>query len=90
MDFYNVVREWEVRERERDLYPFHITPTTHALLRDVGILKYYEEDTSLKGHSGLLVHLISVWVWISCTIPLRRIFTLSLDYLGVGRIFPSS
>jgi hypothetical protein len=61
VDLYNVVREWEARERERDLYPHPITPTTHALLRDVGLLKYYEEATSLKGHSGLLVHLIRRW-----------------------------
>jgi hypothetical protein len=30
-------------------------------LRDVGLLKYYEEATSLKGNSGLLVHLIHQW-----------------------------
>jgi hypothetical protein len=60
---YNVVREWEVREREmeRDLYPQHITTIDHVLLRNVGILKYYEEATSLKGHSGFLVHLIHRW-----------------------------
>jgi hypothetical protein len=99
VDLYNVVWEWEARERERDLYPHPITATTHVLLRNVGLLKYYEEATSLKGHSGLLVHLIHrwdvhrqdfVWVWISGTIPLRRIFTLSLGYPGEGRIFPSS
>jgi hypothetical protein len=56
VDLYNVVRDWEVRERERDLYPLPITTTTHVLLRNVGLLKYYEEATSLKGHSGLLVH----------------------------------
>jgi hypothetical protein len=55
---YNVVREWEVRERERDLYPRPITATTHVLLKDVCLLKYYKEATSLKGHYGLLVHLI--------------------------------
>jgi hypothetical protein len=60
VDLYNVVHEWEVRERERDLYPHPINETTHFLLMNVGILKYYEEATSLKGHSGLLVHLIHV------------------------------
>jgi hypothetical protein len=45
-------------ERERDLYPHPITVVTHVLLRNVGLLKYYEEDTSLKGHFGLLVHMI--------------------------------
>jgi hypothetical protein len=49
VDLYNVVREWEVRERERDLYPHLITAMNHVLLRDVGLLKYYEEATSLKG-----------------------------------------
>jgi hypothetical protein len=61
VDLYNVVREWEARERERDLYPFPITIEIHVLLRNVGLLKYYEEATSLKGHSGLLVHLIRRW-----------------------------
>jgi hypothetical protein len=61
VDPYNVVLEWEARERERDLYPLPITSVTRALLRDVGLLKYYEEDTSLKGHSGCLVHLIHQW-----------------------------
>ena len=50
-----------MRERERDLYPFSITIVTHVLLRDVGLLKYYEEATSLKGHFGFLVHLIRRW-----------------------------
>jgi hypothetical protein len=72
---------------------------TQVLLRNVGLLKYYEEATSLKGHSGFLVQLIHRWdvhhrlsvsVLISGTIPLRRIFILSLGYLGEGRIFPSS
>jgi hypothetical protein len=61
VDLYNVVREWEVRERERDLHPFPITAMTHVLLRDVGLLKYYEEATYLKGNSRLLVHLIRRW-----------------------------
>jgi hypothetical protein len=47
-----------VRERERDLYPLPITAVTHVILRSVGLLKYYEEATSLKGHSSLLMHLI--------------------------------
>lgn len=61
VDLYNVVQEWEVRERERDLYPHPITTMTHVLLRSVGLLKYYEEAISLKGHFGLLVHLIRRW-----------------------------
>ena len=58
---YNVVWEWEAREMERDLYPHPITAVTHVLLRDVGLLNYYEEATSIKGHSGLLAHLIRRW-----------------------------
>jgi hypothetical protein len=50
-----------VRERERDLYPHPITAVTQVLLRNVGLLKYYEEATSLKGHSGFLVQLIRRW-----------------------------
>jgi hypothetical protein len=61
VDLYNVVHEWETRGREKDLYPRRITVVTHVLLRYVGLLKYYEEDTSLKGHYGLLVHLIHQW-----------------------------
>ena len=55
VELYNVVWEWEARERETDLYPLPITAKTHVLLRNVGLLKYYEEDTSLKGHFRLLV-----------------------------------
>jgi hypothetical protein len=58
VDLYNVVQEWEARERERDLYPQPINATAHVLLRNVGLLKYYDEATSLKGHSQFLVHLI--------------------------------
>jgi hypothetical protein len=56
---YNVVWEWEVRER--DLYPRPITTKTQVILRDVGLLKHYEKATSLNGHSGLLVHMIRRW-----------------------------
>jgi hypothetical protein len=35
--------------------------TTHVLLRNVGLLKYYQEAISLMGHSGLLVHMIRQW-----------------------------
>jgi hypothetical protein len=31
---------------ERDLYPLPITTVTHVFLRNVGLLKYYEEATS--------------------------------------------
>jgi hypothetical protein len=99
VDLYNVVRDWEVRERERDLYPHPITTTTHVLLRNVGLLKYYEEATSLKGHYGLLVQLIHRWD------VHRHAFCVGLDQWyhpteedmyfitglsGEGRIFPSS
>jgi hypothetical protein len=46
---YNFVHEWEARERERERIPHPIAPQTHFLLRDVGLLKFYEEDTSLRG-----------------------------------------
>ena len=48
---YNMVCLWEARERERDAYPRPITAATQGLLRQVGLLKFYEEATSLKGHS---------------------------------------
>jgi hypothetical protein len=98
VDLYNVVRDWEARERKRDLYPCPITTSTHFLLRNVGLLQYYEEAASMKGHSESLVQLIRRWdvyrqhfvsVLINGTIPLRRICILSLGYLGEGRIFPS-
>jgi hypothetical protein len=50
-----------VTERERDLYPHPITAVTRVILRDVGLLMYCEEATTLKGHSRLLVHLICQW-----------------------------
>ena len=56
-----MVRLWEARERERDAYPFPITVATQGLLRQVGLLKFYEEATSLKSHSGFLRHLIRRW-----------------------------
>jgi hypothetical protein len=62
-----------VRERERYLYPHPITAMTRVILRNVGILKYYEEDTSLKGHFGLLVHLIRRWD------VHRQVFCVGLD-----------
>ena len=47
--------------RERDVYPFPITVDTQGLLRQVGLLKFYEEDSSLKAHSVFLRHLIRRW-----------------------------
>jgi hypothetical protein len=47
-------------EGER-MYTRPITIATHVLLRDAGLFKYYEEATSLKEHSRLLVHLIRRW-----------------------------
>jgi len=60
-DQYNVFRPWEARERERDLYPHPISVVTLALLMNVGLLKYYQEATSLKVHSILFLHLIHQW-----------------------------
>ena len=58
---YNMVRLWEARERERDAYPHPITAATQGLLREVGLLKFYEEATSLKSHNFFLRHLIRRW-----------------------------
>ena len=58
---YNMVHLWEARERERDAYPRSITADTQGLLRQVGLLKFYEKDTSLKAHSVFLRHLICRW-----------------------------
>jgi hypothetical protein len=58
VDLYNVVWEWEVKEREMDLFPHTVTLENHVLLMYLGLLKYYEEATSLKGNYGLLVHMI--------------------------------
>jgi hypothetical protein len=69
VDLYNVVRDWEARERERDLYPHPITATTQVLLRNVGLLKYYEEATSLKGQSAKL---LPSRLWIFQTRVRRR------------------
>ena len=55
---YSMVRLWEARERETDPYPCPITAATQGLLRQVGLLKFYEEATSLKSHSLFLRHLI--------------------------------
>jgi hypothetical protein len=49
VDLYNVVREWEVRERERDLCPRPITATTHVLLRNVGVIKKFDPPFNLLG-----------------------------------------
>ena len=43
------------------MYPCPIMTTTQLLLREVGLLNFYEEATSLKGHSGLLGQLIFRW-----------------------------
>ena len=52
---YNMVRLWEAQERERDAYPHPITATTQGLLRQVGLLKFYEKATSLKCYGGFLL-----------------------------------
>ena len=56
-----MIHLWEARERERVMYPRPITTTTKLILREVGLLKFYEEATSLKGHNGLLAQLIFRW-----------------------------
>ena len=43
------------------MYPRPTTPPTQLLLRDVDLLKFYEEATALKGHNILLVQLIYQW-----------------------------
>lgn len=57
----NMVQPWEARERERDLYPCPISVVTWALLRNVGLLNYYEQATSLKAPFVFLAHLILWW-----------------------------
>ena len=49
---YDIIRQWEARERERDEFPHPITTNTQEILMQVGLLKFYEEATSsLKAHS---------------------------------------
>jgi hypothetical protein len=52
------IHEWEAREREREFFIHPITPQTHAILRTLGLLKFYEEGTSLRGNSPLLQQFI--------------------------------
>ena len=56
-----MIQQWEARERERLLYPLPIMPPTQLLLREVGLLKFYEEARSLKGHGVLLGEFIYRW-----------------------------
>lgn len=53
---YNFILSWEARERER--FPFPITHKMESLLRSANLLKFYEEDTSLKGNSAFLLYII--------------------------------
>ena len=46
-DEYNFVRAWEARERERERLPRLISLHTRNISRSVGLLKFYEEATSL-------------------------------------------
>ena len=43
------------------MYPRPIIAATQGLLRQVGLLKFYGEATSLKGHDVFLRHLIRKW-----------------------------
>ena len=61
VDQYNMVRMWEAQQRKRDAYLHPIKAATQRLLRQVGLLKFYEEATSLKGHGVILRHLIRKW-----------------------------
>ena len=58
---YNMVRLWEAWERERDVYPRPIIAATQGLLRQVGLLNFYEEATYLKGHSLFMRHFSRRW-----------------------------
>jgi hypothetical protein len=95
------VHEWEAREREREreLFPHPLSQQTHDLLMDIGLLKFYQEGTSLRGNSLLLQQLIHHWdhvrqgfrvgpnLWYH---PMRRMSISSLGCLGGGSIFPIS
>jgi hypothetical protein len=48
---HTFLHEWEARERERELFPCHISQSTHDILMDVGLLNFYRKGTSLKGNS---------------------------------------
>ena len=56
-----MVKQWEDKERERDLYPLPIISQTRDLLRIVGLLKFYQEATSIKGNFALLCQFIQCW-----------------------------
>ena len=56
-----MIRQWEAWERERDGYPRPITTDTQGILRQVGLLNFYEEATYLKAHSVFLRYLIRSW-----------------------------
>ena len=61
-EHYDMIRQWEARERERDGCPRPITADTQEILMHVGLLKFYEEAiSSLKANSVLLRHLIHKW-----------------------------
>ena len=55
VDQYNFLHEWEDREREMDLYPFLNTDQTREILMVFSLLIFFQEATSLKGNSTLLV-----------------------------------
>jgi hypothetical protein len=99
VETHTFVHEWEARERERELFPHPISQHTHDLLMDIGLLKFYQEGTSLRGNSLLLQQLIHHWdhgrqgfrVGPICgIIPWRRMSISSLGCLGGGSIFPIS
>ena len=58
---YDMIHQWEARERQRDGYPRPIIADTQEILMQVGLLKFYEEATSLKAHRVFLRYLIRRW-----------------------------
>ena len=59
---YDMIFQWEVREREIDGCLRPITADTQEILMHVGLLRFYEEAISgLKANSALLRHLIGRW-----------------------------
>lgn len=58
---YDILREWEAREKERERFPRRIMQQMSDLLRSVDLHNFYKEATSLRGNSALLQQLIHHW-----------------------------
>jgi hypothetical protein len=50
-----------LRERDREAYPRMISQHTHDLLMEIGLLKFYQENISLRWKFVLLQQLIRRW-----------------------------